>query len=74
MTANFRAALYAVVAAIFVVLIGYDLLAQERATELLDLVDKVLALVALVIAYRHTPSMALPGTATPGDVDSDPGR
>lgn len=72
MNADVRAVIYGLAGAILALLVGYELVSPERAVEWSDFVDKLVPAVILFMAYRHTPSKTLPGTATPGDSDSDP--
>ena len=66
--ANARAAIYAVVAAALALLVGYDVVSSDRSAEWLDFTDKIIAAVALILAYRNVGRSTLPGT---GD-DTEP--
>lgn len=54
LTPERRKAIYGVVAALLAVGIAYGVVAPEQSTQWLDVLDKVLGLLALVLAAVHT--------------------
>mgnify|MGYP006972175691 FL=1 len=54
LTPERRKAIYGVVAALLAVGIAYGVVAPEQSAQWLDVLDKVLGLIALVLAAVHT--------------------
>jgi len=54
LTPELRKAIYGVVAALLAVGIAYGVVAPEQSAQWLDVLDKVLGLLALVLAAVHT--------------------
>ena len=53
-----RKAIYTLVAAAFALAIGYGLVTADRAGEMLDLLDKALALAVVLLARANVPARA----------------
>lgn len=66
LTPERRKAIYGVVAALLAVGIAYGVVAPEQSAQWLDVVDKLLGLVALLLAASHTGGTYLaPSYGTP---------
>lgn len=56
-----RKAIYTAMAAAFALAVGYGLLTMERASEVLDLLDKVFAVAVFLLARANVPTPEVEG-------------